>query len=219
MVTASELRERARGSLKGRWLPSVLVVFIITVIVSALNVSEVINTVKNIGIEAIPTVTWYGTVLSIISFVISGALSYGQISYFVNLTRGNNATLSDAFSGFSKLGKTFVLNLLIGIFTFLWTLLFIIPGIIKVFAYSMSYYVLRDNPDMTATEAITESRQLMDGNKFRLFCLQLSFIGWAFLGAITIIGIFWVQAYIMAANAEFYNQILSEKRGEYNTQQ
>ena len=72
---------------------------------------------------------------------------------------------------------------MVGLFKFLWTLLLIIPGIIKTYSYAMTPYIFAEHPDMTATEAITESRQVMDGNKWRLFCLEFSFIGWDLLCA------------------------------------
>ena len=75
------------------------------------------------------------------------------------------------------------MNFLMGLFTLLWTLLFIIPGLIKTYSYAMTPYILAEHPEMTATEAITESRRIMDGNKWRLFCLSFSFIGWALLCA------------------------------------
>ena len=75
------------------------------------------------------------------------------------------------------------MNFLMGLYTVLWTLLLIIPGLIKTFSYAMTPYILAENPGMTATEAITESRRIMDGNKWRLFCLGFSFIGWGLLCA------------------------------------
>ena len=73
------------------------------------------------------------------------------------------------------------MNFLIAIYMLLWMLLLIVPGIIKTFSYAMTPYILTENPGMTATEAITESRRIMDGNKWRLFCLGCSFIGWRLL--------------------------------------
>ena len=92
-----------------------------------------------------------------------------------------NATLPDLFSQFGRLGAGFCMDFLMNLFVFLWGLLFIIPGVVKGYSYAMAPYILAENPDMTARDAITESRRIMDGNKFSLFCLQLSFIGWALL--------------------------------------
>ena len=86
------------------------------------------------------------------------------------------------------------MNFLMGLYTLLWTLLFIIPGLIKTYSYAMTPYILAENPGMTATDAITESRRIMDGNKWRLFCLGFSFIGWGLLcAAPTLIALFIVS--------------------------
>ena len=95
------------------------------------------------------------------------------------------------------------------LFMCLWTLLFIIPGLIKSYSYRMVPYILSDNEDMSATEAITKSREIMNGNKWRAFVLDLSFIGWVFLSCITLglVGIFYVAPYISATEAELYEAI------------
>lgn len=86
--------------------------------------------------------------------------------------------VSTLFSAFPSLGKALWLNILIGVFTFLWSLLFYIPGIIKALSYSMANYILADNPEMTAREALRESKIIMHGHKWELFVLNLSFILW-----------------------------------------
>ena len=91
----------------------------------------------------------------------------------------------------------------------LWTCLFIIPGIIKSYSYRMVPYILADNPELGAVEAITLSRQMMDGNKGRAFLLDLSFIGWTILTIITlgIVGLFWANPYFYATDAELYRTL------------
>ncbi len=95
------------------------------------------------------------------------------------------------------------------IFLLLWSLLFIVPGLIKSYSYRMVPYILAENPDMKATEAITRSREIMDGNKWNAFVLDLSFIGWIFLSVITfgIVGVFYVNPYICQTDAELYNAL------------
>ena len=93
-------------------------------------------------------------------------------------------------------------------YTFLWSLLFIIPGIIATYSYAMTGYILAEHPELTASEAIERSKEMMSGNRFRLFCLQLSFIGWAILCAFTFgIGYLWLGPYREAATAAFYREI------------
>ena len=98
-----------------------------------------------------------------------------------------------------------------GLYTFLWTLLLLIPGIIKSYAYRMVPYILSDNPKMGADNAITLSRKMMDGNKFELFVLELSFLGWYLLGLLALgVGILFVNPYYNATEAQLY-LVLREK--------
>lgn len=95
-----------------------------------------------------------------------------------------------------------------GLYTFLWSLLFIIPGIIAAYSYAMTGYILAEDPELTAGEAISRSKEMMSGNRFRLFCLQFSFIGWEILSALTLgIGNLWLRPYKQAAVAAFYREI------------
>jgi len=109
--------------------------------------------------------------------------------------------------------------ILVGIFTFLWTLLLVIPGIIKGLAYSQTYFVYKDYNDQglannySLTDYITKSRQLMVGNKWRYFVLQLSFIGWWILGAVTFgIGFIWIYPYYKLTMANFYRDLVEQTK-------
>ena len=95
-----------------------------------------------------------------------------------------------------------------GIFEFLWTMLFIIPGIIKAFSYAMTPYILVEHPEMSANQAINESMRLMKGHKFDLFYLYLSFIGWGILSVLTLgIGFLWLIPYMETSQAAFYADV------------
>lgn len=154
-------------------------------------------------------VTSIPTVGPLASIAITGPISYGLVIITINVIRKEFLKLSSLFDGFSNFGETFLLYLLNSIFVALWTLLFIIPGIIKSFAYSMSPYILADNPNMTQKEARKQSERLMNGNKFRLFCLELSFIGWIFLSILTCgILLIWVIPYMQTAVAAFYDDLI-----------
>lgn len=119
------------------------------------------------------------------------------------------------FDGFKNFGNVFILNLLISIYTFLWTLLFIIPGIVKGLSYSMANFIMAENPDIKPSDAIKESQKLMDGNKLDYFVLGLSFIGWHILDIFTL-GILsiWLQPYIYTTKAAFYEAVKNEKYGD-----
>ena len=101
--------------------------------------------------------------------------------------------------------------ILTGIYTFLWTLLLIVPGIIKSFSYAMTAFVLRDNPELKFNGAIEKSMKMMDGHKFDLFYLYLTFIGWGLLCILTLgIGLLWFVPYMQSASAHFYEDVKAE---------
>ncbi|MBP3256803.1 MAG: DUF975 family protein [Bacteroidales bacterium] len=126
------------------------------------------------------------------------------------LVNGDNNMVGNLFN-FSNYWKKIGGMLLVGILTFLWSLLFIIPGIIKAFSYSMTPYILDENPELGASEAIHRSRMMMKNHKFDLFWLYLSFIGWFLLCCITCgIGFLWLAPYMDTAKAAFYEEVKAD---------
>ena len=150
----------------------------------------------------------------IIGILITGIVYIGVGKYYLGRSRktvkpDDFTILIDGVKG--DVAGNGVLGLLITIFTALWSLLFVIPGIVKSYAYSMAYFIKIDHPEYTATQAIDESRRIMNGNKMKLFLLDLSFIGWLILGSLCFgIGTLWVTAYMEAAHAEFYRDIIGD---------
>ena len=138
-----------------------------------------------------------------------GILGVGFAGIMLNIIRSRQTKVEDLFDGFREgIINNMVAGLLILIFVVLWSLLFFIPGIVKSYSYSMTYYIMKDHPQMSSNDAITESRRMMNGNKWRLFCLDFSFIGWIILciltgGILTIL----VAPYIEAAHAAFYESL------------
>jgi uncharacterized membrane protein len=105
-----------------------------------------------------------------------------------------------------------ILYIINNVFIALWSLLLVIPGIVKAYSYSMSFYILADNLGLAANDARKQSMVLMHGNKWRLFCLHLSFIGWLLLSGITFgILLLWVIPYMQTATAEFYQDLISRQ--------
>ena len=145
---------------------------------------------------------------SIAVAVIAPALGLGITMIYIGVTNGIKAEVNNLFDGFSYLGKAFVLNLLISIFTSLWSLLFVIPGIVKGISYSMAMYILAENPQMTASEALNESKRITNGYKMDLFVLSLSFIPWMLLCGITfgLAGLY-VIPYMNLTFVNFYHNI------------
>jgi uncharacterized membrane protein len=147
-------------------------------------------------------------IILIIAFriLIGYALEIGSRKYFVQSAQYKNDTgcYNFAFESGNFKGITYTM-LLRDVYNFLWTLLFIIPGIIKAYAYRMVPYILADNPKLGADNAITLSRKMMDGHKFNLFILELSFIGWYLLGVLALgIGVLFVNPYFNATEAQLY---------------
>ena len=177
-VSCKELRRRARESMKGRYGKSLGVVFV-------------------------------GGLVSLFgSIFTTGAMRYGSDNYFVAQQRGEKPSLSTAFEGFSKYGKTWTLWFLQGLFLFLWSFLLVIPAIVKSYSYRASYCVMKDY-DLGVKGSVTESRKLMWSFKAKLFRLRLSFAGWLMLSCLLpLIGALFLEPYIRAAEAEFYCEML-----------
>ena len=188
-----KIREIARNALRGYWKPmfvAVLIFYLLTNGVS-MGLSYVFNydpadIYANIGLPVNSNVHYpnvgYGG--SLYDFIVGGAFTLGFMTLLLTFFRTKRVDYSLNFEGFSFFGKAFLLQLLIWVKTFLWSLLFVIPGIIAYYRYSQAFYILADNPDYSVTRCVEESKRLMQGNKLRLFCLELSFIGWGFLAAI-----------------------------------
>lgn len=145
---------------------------------------------------------------NIVLVLITGPLAIGFIFYFMQLTHGKETSIADIFNGFKRYGRSLGTYLLVGIFTLLWLLLFIIPGIIKSFSYSMTFYILNEDPNVTPNEAINRSMEMMKGHKWKLFCLSLRFLGWIILGCLTLgIGFLWIVPYMQVSMILFYEDI------------
>lgn len=155
-------------------------------------------------------------VFTLVHFIVGGAATLGYAKFNLNLVDAKPASFADLFSEFSRFGAGFVMQLLRTVYTFLWSLLFVIPGIYASYGYAMTPYIMLEQPELTPNEAITKSKELMHGNRWRLFCLEISFIGWILLAALLTcgIGLLWVTPYMEAATAAFYREICEEKYGK-----
>ena len=152
----------------------------------------------------------------IAGLVLGGAISYGLARITTNLAKGNEKIeFRDLITGFTEgFVKIFLLGFMTRIFVFLWSLLFLIPGIVKSYSYAMAPYIMQDDPTKNWKQCIDESRQMMDGHKAQLFWLELSFIGWTILGMLCLgVGVLFVNPYINQARANFY-LALKEQQAE-----
>lgn len=146
--------------------------------------------------------------LAAVYFVLGSVIEAGYARFNLNLVDRTEAKIESLFTYFYNWKTTAATRFLKTLYCLLWSLLFIIPGIIASYSYAMTGYILAEHPELTASEAIASSKEMMSGNRFRLFCLQLSFIGWAILCAFTFgIGNLWLSPYRQAATAAFYREI------------
>ncbi len=210
MFSRIDAKASAKASLKGHWGQVIFTYFIVLVIVFlTLGLSEAIP--RFVLVATSDTSVLYCVSLLVCDFIyyiIAYTVSIGSIKYFLAFARHQEPTLTTLFWGFKRPFKIFGLYFMIGLFTFLWSLLLLIPGIIKSFSYMLAPYILVDNPDMKVCDAITESRRMMHGNKLDYFVTSLSFIGWFLLTFLTFgIGIFWLGPYIILTFVYIYLQL------------
>lgn len=211
-LSISEIKRQSKLSLKGNWGLVVLLTFIVFLI--NFIFPAIIEIIMSGGVTAWLNQEETPLAASVVSTIISIALIPLSISvswFYLSLVRKNNPQISQVFSIY-KDGKTsFKLigaSFLQALFLFLWSVLLIIPGIIKSLAYSQTFFLLRDHPEKTVLEAITASRKMMNGYKWKYFLLGLSFIGWGILCLFTLgIGFLWLVPYVSTAMAAFYKQV------------
>lgn len=159
-----------------------------------------------------------GLALSI--FLLNPLESGCQRFFIVNHVETGRTKLGEIFHGFSSQYLNVVKTMFLrDLYLFLWTLLFVIPGIVKSYSYRLVPYILAEEPGMNSKEAFRLSRAMMDGNKWHAFLLDLSFIGWNILNVFTlgILGIFYVSPYRATANAEMYIALRDQYLGTANT--
>ncbi len=153
--------------------------------------------------------------LAAVYFVLGSVIEVGYARFNLELVDRTEGKLESLFTCFGNWKTTAATRFLKTLYTFLWSLLFIIPGIIASYSYAMTGYILADHPELTASEAIERSKEMMSGNRFRLFCLHFSFIGWAILCAFTMgIGNLWLNPYKQATVAAFYREVSGTERME-----
>jgi len=147
-------------------------------------------------------------VMAVVYFVLGSVVEVGYDRFNLALVDRSEAKIDMLFTYFHNWKTTAAAKFLQSFYILLWSLLFIIPGIIATYSYAMTGFILAEHPELTASEAIARSKEIMSGNRFRLFCLQLSFIGWSILCTLTLgIGNLWLRPYKQAARAAFYREI------------
>lgn len=194
-MKAQDYRNLAWKKLSGDWGTFAIITLIAGLILSAVSVTGI------------------GVIL------LSGPIALGLAFCFLAKARGQKVEVQSMFNGFSNFVNAFVLEVVNSIFIALWSLLFIVPGIMAELSYSMSFYILQDNPTMSPTDARKKSMELMNGHKWQLFCLRFSFIGWMILGMLTLGILFiWIAPYMQLSEVEFYRHLIGETEANVQAQ-
>lgn len=238
MKIAEDFRRIARNALTNKWFIAVAVGLVASILggisgggpefkvnIDGSNISMNFNvagqTIKSIGtnggvdsevgafiLASLPIIIIASLIAAIIYFALGSFIGVGYAKFNLNLVDKKNAAFETLFEYFSHWKTTTIARLLRALYVFLWSLLFIIPGIVAGFSYAMTDYILAEDPELTADEAISQSKSIMMGNKWRFFCLQFSFIGWDILATLAFgIGHLWLTPYKQAAYAAFYREV------------
>ena len=237
MKYAADFRSIARNALSGRWVIAVITGLIASLLGAVASNGpeiklEINDSGANIGLdfagqhiyttnggwnEALTGLFISGAtfiilaalVMMVVYFVLGSVVGVGYARFNLDLVdRQKEPEIGMIFGYFAHWKTTAAAKFLQGLYVFLWSLLFVIPGIIAGYSYAMTGYILAEHPELTASEAIEQSKQMMYGNRFRLFCLQFSFIGWDLLCTLTLgIGNLWLRPYKQAAEAAFYREV------------
>ena len=222
MQLNSELRAQARERLEGQWGTFVLMTFLMLVIQTILQIPGYIGSLLEIlSPENVLASLSFSNISNILS-LLALPLSWGLTVSLLRNHREESVDLENLFDGFrgGRYTRVFCALFLVNLFTILWTLLLIIPGIMKAFSYALTPYILLDEPELTARQAITRSCEIMQGRRWKLFCLSLSFIGWGILCILTFgIGILWLVPYMNASVAAFYEDARAEYEAENSIEQ
>ncbi len=229
MWTISEVKATGKAAFRGNYWPCVLVALLMGIFAGGgaaasraqQSSSELSSTMSGLSSQQQIAVAVAALSASLIVLLISLAVKVflanpirlGGAFFFKRNIETPPAEIGMIKYGFQNYGHTFVTLLLKDLYTFLWCLLFIIPGFIKMYSYCMVPFILAENPDMPANEIITRSREMMNGNKWRAFVLDLSFIGWILLSVVTLglVHVFWTAPYMESSHAALYLKLKEEQ--------
>ena len=222
------MKRGQHAALKKNYWRSVVVaalMFLLTTVASKLTQTRSRSILRNVGFEPLHkmmpneimiitgiVVVGYMSIIvfaALVKIICSNALEVGGCLFFKNNVEEESAKLTLIGEGFSDYAHVFVTLLLRDIFVVLWSCLGIFPGLVKGYSYKMVPYLVKDYPDLSETEVITLSRRMMDGNKWRTFLLDLTFVGWLFAGIVTygVISVLWMYPYYENTIAALYLEL------------
>ena len=235
MWSIRDIKRQGRSALKKNYLRSVVVaalMFLLTTVASVLSRKRSESILQNVGFEPLHkmapneiliiagiVVVGYMSIIVfavLVKIIFSNALEAGGCLFFKSNVEKGAAKLAVIREGFSDYAHVFVTLLLRDIFVVLWLCLGIFPGLIKIYSYKMVPYIVKEYPDLSETEVITLSRRMMDGNKWRAFLLDLTFLGWFLAGTVTfgIISVLWTFPYYENTMAALYLELRGEQEDD-----
>lgn len=185
----ASIKRRAKELVKGQFSTVLLTAIVVGAIMGP------VNGIKGVG--------------NFISLILAGPLAVGALAVYTTVTAGEQAQLEQIFSHFkTNLAECIIAHIVRTLFIALWSLLLVIPGIMKAYSYAMTNYLLHKEPELSAMDAIARSKELMNGHRMDLFVLDLSFIGWLLLTIVTFgIAYIWVGPYMSIAQTVFFDQL------------
>lgn len=218
-MNAKDYRRIARERLAGHWLLSVGVTLAASLLGGSIGGSSLphininADTLHFFSEELTPLILRLLNItnaLAVPQFILGGVICVGNARYLLHQHDELPFEFKTLFSAFEQFGTAFWMHLLRRLYVFLWSLLFIIPGIVAGYSYAMAPYIMADNPNISASEALRTSRDMMRGHRWELFCLELSFLGWAILSLFTLgIGQLFLAPYRAAARTAFYRRVVT----------
>lgn len=224
---AADYRRIARENLRGKWPLAIGVAVLANILGGLLVGSDFFaelefrfnkDDLKNASEYLITLFAAHGltigitSTLNLVHFILGGVIQLGYAKFLLKQHDNQEHKVNDLFTYFDYFGTGFCQQLLRGIYTALWSLLFIIPGIVASYRYAMTPYILAENPELTASEAINISKEMMYGHKWQLFCLDFSFIGWNMLCGLTgNLGFIALNPYTNAAHTAFYRNLQANR--------
>ena len=214
-MTAKEYRSIARENLTGTWGLAIGVAAV-ACLLGGIGTQFLPEINRRIDPTSLRSLVELGTaslfsaasLLSLCAFIIGGTLEIGYCQFLLEQHDHKPLAFATLFSRFDRFTTGFCQKFLRGLYVLLWSLLLIVPGVMAAYSYAMTPYILAENPDMGATEAIATSKEMMAGHRWELFCLDFSFIGWSILAALTLnLGNLALNPYKSAARAAFYRRL------------
>lgn len=232
MWIIEEVKARGKAAMKANYWNSVLAGFLVSLAVSGTGIWNAARSFQGSSDEMYTNAVTDEQAMQIMAAMAGAALVFTVVSSIISILVLNPllvgcrhffrrnlpspAPTDEIGWGFkNRYGRNVLTMFLSSLFLVLWSLLFIIPGLVKCYSYRLVPYILEDYPDASPTEVITMSREMMNGNKMRAFELDLSFIGWTLLTVVTlgIAGVFYVNPYYASTDAALYEAIRAEKYG------